>query len=84
MSRAKISPCGCSRPLQRAIVDFAADQPFAQARAKLREHYGFEIGESTEAMLEAEQEEIEFPEAPGSNQADHRGDGRRHGSGGRA
>jgi uncharacterized protein UPF0236 len=29
------------------ITDFAADQPFAQARLKLREHYGFEIGEST-------------------------------------
>ena len=34
--RAKVSPLGCSRPLQRAIVDFAADQPFAQARAKPR------------------------------------------------
>ena len=44
---AKVSPLGCSRPLQRAIVDFAADQPFAQARAKLQEHYGFAIGEST-------------------------------------
>ena len=44
---AKVSPLGCSRPLQRAIVDFAADQPFAQARAKLQEHYGFVIGEST-------------------------------------
>jgi hypothetical protein len=44
---AKVSPLGCSRPLQRAIVDFAADQPFAQARAKLEEHYGFAIGEST-------------------------------------
>ena len=44
---AKVRSCGCSLPLQRAIVDFAADQPFAQARAKLREHYGFEIGEST-------------------------------------
>ena len=41
---AKVSPLGCSRPLQRAIVDFAADQPFAQARAKLEEHYGFAIG----------------------------------------
>jgi len=30
---AKVNPQGCSRPLQRAIVDFAADQPFAQARA---------------------------------------------------
>jgi hypothetical protein len=29
------------------IVDFAADQPFAQARLKVREHYGIEIGEST-------------------------------------
>ena len=44
---AKVNPLGCSRPLQRAIVDFAADQPFAQARAKLEEHYGFAIGEST-------------------------------------
>ena len=76
LSRAKVSPCGCSRPLQRAIVDFAADQPFAQARAKLREHYGFEIGESTiqritfghaEAMFEAEQEEFDFPEVSGSS-----------------
>ena len=58
---AKVS-LGCSRPLQRAIVDFAADQPFVQARAKLQEHYGFAIGESTiqritfahaEAMYEA-------------------------------
>jgi hypothetical protein len=29
------------------IVDFAADQPFAAVQFKLREHYGFEIGEST-------------------------------------
>ena len=29
------------------IVNFAADQPFAQVQFKLREHYGFEIGEST-------------------------------------
>jgi len=71
---AKVSPLGCSRPLQRAIVDFAADQPFAQARAKLKEHYGFAIGESTiqritfahaEAMYEAGREETEFPETPG-------------------
>jgi len=93
LSGAKVSPCGCSRPLRGAIVDFAADQPFAQARAKLREHDGFEIGESTiqritfghaEAMFEAEQEEFEFPEAKGLEQADHRGDGRRHGPGRRA
>jgi hypothetical protein len=60
--------------LQRVIVDFAADQPFAQARAKLREHYGFEIGESTiqritfghaEAMFEAGRADLDFPECPG-------------------
>ncbi len=71
---AKVSPLGCSRPLQRVIVDFAADQPFAQARAKLREHYGFEIGESTiqritfghaEAMFEAGGAGLDFPKEPG-------------------
>lgn len=72
---AKVSPLGCSGPLQRVIVDFAADQPFAQARAKLIEHYGVEIGESTiqritfghaESMLEAAREGCRFPEEPGS------------------
>ena len=71
---AKVSPLGCSRPLQRAIVDFAADQPFAQARAKLEEHYGLAIGESTiqritfahaQAMHESRRQDLEFPEAPG-------------------
>ncbi len=74
MLGAKVSPLGCSRPLQRAIVDFAADQPFAQARATLQEHCGFAIGESTiqritlahaEAIYEAGRAEFEFPEAPG-------------------
>jgi hypothetical protein len=60
--------------LQRVVVDFAADQPFAQARAKLREHYGFEIGESTiqritfghaEAMFEAGGAGLDFPKEPG-------------------
>ena len=73
---AKVSPLGCSRPLQRAIVDFAADQPFAQARSKLKEHYGVEIGESTiqritfghaEAMFEAGRAGLNFPEDPGSS-----------------
>jgi Uncharacterised protein family (UPF0236) len=74
-SSAKVSPLGCSRPLQRAIVDFAADQPFAQARQKLEEHYGVEIGESTiqritfghaEAMFAAAEKGLDFPEEPGS------------------
>jgi hypothetical protein len=71
---AKVVPRGCSRPLQRAITDFAADQPFAQTRIKLREHYGFEMGESTiqrialghaERMFEADRTARDFPEAPG-------------------
>jgi hypothetical protein len=73
-SEAKVDPLGCSRPLQRVIVDFAADQPFKQARAKLLEHYGFAIGESTiqritfahaEAMFEASRVDLAFPEDPG-------------------
>ena len=71
---AKVNPLGCSRPLQRAIVDFAADQPFAQARAKLQEHYGFAIGESTiqrvtfahaRAMHDISRQDLAFPESPG-------------------
>lgn len=71
---AKVACRGCSLPLQRAIVDFAADQPFARAREKFREHYGFEIGESTTqritfshaaAMSQANQASGEFPETPG-------------------
>jgi hypothetical protein len=71
---AKVSPRGCSRPLQRAIVDFAADDPFARVALKLREHYGFEIGESTiqrialghaQAIFESGRDEVNFPRAPG-------------------
>jgi len=73
---AKVSALGCSGPLQRAIVDFAADQPFAHARNKLIEHYGVEIGESTiqritfghaEVMFEAAEKGLDFPQEPGSS-----------------
>lgn len=37
---------GTSRPLQRVIVDFAADVPFAQAMDKIVEHYGVLLNES--------------------------------------
>lgn len=75
---AKVSPLGCSRPLQRVIADFAADQAFAQARSKLREHYGFEIGESTiqritfghaQKMFEAAPAVVAFPEGPGRHKS---------------
>lgn len=56
------------------IVDFAADQPFAQARLKVREHYGFEIGESTiqritlrhaQTVFEASRASQDFPQTAG-------------------
>jgi hypothetical protein len=71
---AKVSPRGCSRPLQRAITDFAADDPFALVQLKLCEHYGFEIGESTiqritlghaQAIFESDRPSLEFPKASG-------------------
>jgi hypothetical protein len=71
---AKVSPRGCSRPLQRAITDFAADAPFAVVQLKLREHYGFEIGESTiqritlghaQAVFEADRTALDYPRTPG-------------------
>jgi hypothetical protein len=45
--RAGVQCRGCSRPLQRAFVDFAADISFARATEKLREHYGVELSTST-------------------------------------
>ncbi len=71
---AKVSPRGCSRPLQRAIVDIAANDSFARVALKLREHYGFEIGESTiqrialghaQPIFEQGRASQAFPQAPG-------------------
>lgn len=59
--------------MQRAITDFAADTPFAQVQLKLREHYGFEIGESTiqritlghaQAIFASDRTTPAFPQAP--------------------
>jgi hypothetical protein len=44
---AEVECRGCSEALQRAITDFGADDPFAGAAAKLREHYGIEVAVST-------------------------------------
>ena len=79
MRSAKVAARGCSLPLQRVITDFAADQPFAQMQIKLREHYGFEIGESTiqritlcharslhaQTLLETDLASQDFPETAG-------------------
>lgn len=45
---------GYSQPLQRAIVDFAADHPFAHVSGKMKEHYGIEVPkESVRLMTES-------------------------------
>jgi len=64
----------CSEALQRAITDFGADGPFADAAAKLREHYGIDVPVSTVraitehhgAMMRARQPQASpWPEAAG-------------------
>jgi hypothetical protein len=75
---AKVHARSCSGPLQRVIVDFAADVPFAQAVLKLQEHYGVRVCESTvqritlghaEAMFEASRPSCvqAFPKTPGQH-----------------
>ena len=44
---AAVSARSCSRPLQRAITDFGADQGFGHVPKKLQEHYGITIAVST-------------------------------------
>lgn len=41
--RLGVSARGCSRRLQRALTDFGADEAFASAAAKVREHHGLEV-----------------------------------------
>ena len=44
---AEVTCRGCSEALQRAITDLGADDPFAGAAAKLKEHYGIAVAAST-------------------------------------
>jgi hypothetical protein len=46
--RAGVRPRGRSRRLQRALVDFGAEESFARAAARVREHYGLDV--SAEAV----------------------------------
>jgi len=46
-NRAGVRCRGCSRPLQRALADFASDVSFNRATEKLLEHYGVELSAST-------------------------------------
>jgi hypothetical protein len=43
LQRGKIRPRGYSLPLQRVLADFGADESFAKATAKVREHYGIGV-----------------------------------------
>lgn len=71
---AEVECRGYSHWLQRAMVDFGADDPFAGAAKKLKEHYGIEVPTSavrtiTEEHGERMQEntllQMELPERPG-------------------
>ena len=44
--RSALSARGCSRPMQRVLVDFGADEAFAGAAVKVQEHYGVEVAAS--------------------------------------
>lgn len=41
--RAGVRPRGRSRRLQRALVDFGAEESFARAAQRVREHYGLDV-----------------------------------------
>ena len=42
-TQAGVSPRGYSRRLQRILVDFGAENAFAPAARRVREHYGFDV-----------------------------------------
>ena len=71
---AEVECRGYSCWLQRAMVDFGADDPFAGASQKLKEHYGIEVPISAVRTITEEHGEcirrntplqIEMPERPG-------------------
>ena len=53
-ARLGVTPRGRSRRLERVLTDFGAEHSFARAAGSVREHYGFEIGQSAvrDATLE--------------------------------
>lgn len=61
---AQVSNRACSRPLQRVVTDFGADQPFAQAMDKIVEHYGVVVSESTIARITEGHARAIFETAP--------------------
>jgi len=55
---AKVKCRGYSRWLQRAIVDFGADQPFEKVAEKLKEHYGITLAQSAARNITERHAEI--------------------------
>jgi len=43
LARLGVAARGCSKRLQRALTDFGADEAFAAAAAKVKEHHGVEV-----------------------------------------
>jgi hypothetical protein len=59
---------GYSQPLQRAIIDFSADHPFAAVNDKMKEHYGIEVPkESVRLMTEFHGKQMMLKESWQSN-----------------
>lgn len=58
---AQIRPRGYSQPLQKALVDFGADDSFLAATQKMREHYGIEV-----PMEAARQQTLKHAKAMGA------------------
>lgn len=44
--KAQVRPEGYSRPLERALSDFGAEESFGRAATRVKEHYGIEIASS--------------------------------------
>jgi hypothetical protein len=44
--KAQVQPGGYSRPLQRVLTDFGAEESFERAAARAKEHYGIDIAGS--------------------------------------
>lgn len=44
--KAGVEPRGYSRALQRALTDFGAEESFARAALRVKEHYGLDLGAS--------------------------------------
>ncbi len=82
--QAKLSCRGMSMRLQRAVTDFGAELPFAQAQKRLWDHYGVEVPVSAvravterhgKVMHEQQELDCEWPQCDGVGQVIAQTDG---------